>query len=164
VTDFYFFAPTGEELQGTSESVPGTSPCSFTNEERDYDHDGGTKFFYDGAETLSIEGVTLFTCESGDDWLAHHLIPGDGFEGDEAPDGLSDKTIALIKTELNIGYALEAAKRLRENYASCTLGIVNPGAAIELHLRKRYRAAKEAACTAIAVERGEQARLALGDA
>jgi hypothetical protein len=154
--DFYFFAPNGAELQGTSETVDGAASCVFEGDDRSYDHDGnGTKIFWDGMTTQTIDGVTLFTdADDGLDWLAHHLIPGD--ENGVGPDPLSEETLAIIKEELRIGYALEAAKKLQsamdriDQSNSVRVYVNAPGAVTELS--RAYTAAKRRALTAIADE------------
>jgi len=148
MTDFYFFAPTGDEIQGTSEQVAGAADLTFTGADASYSHAGDTKMFWDGAETLTIEGVPLFTCDSGSDWLKHHLVQGD--ENGVPPNPVSDATIDLIDAELKLGAALEAAKKLRTAYAELKLGVFNAAAEIELELRAQYRTAKAAAIAAIA--------------
>lgn len=100
-----FTAPNGGEIQGTSETVLGASGVTFGDTPTDYDHDGGSKMFWDTSTTETIEGVSMFTCDGGDDWLAHHLIP-------EGCEPMSAEDLAVLGEEDRIGYALRAAREL----------------------------------------------------
>lgn len=93
-------APTGQEINGTFETVLGCAAVSFhAAPATSYEHAGGTKMFWDTSETKTIDGVPAFIDNDGTDWLAHHLI-----EEDAEP--LPDDVIALFKAEMKIGEAL----------------------------------------------------------
>jgi len=106
-------SPTGDEIQGTYELVPGSSYVTFGDGEPGFEHCGDTKMHWDGSITQTIDGVALFTDDSGIDWLRHHLIP-------ESAQGLSIETIDTFNAELRIGATLEAARSLQSKLASIT--------------------------------------------
>lgn len=117
MTDIELHSPTGQEIQGTYEKVPGSASVGFAMGEGvlSFEHDGsGTKMFWDGSATQEIDDVALFIDIDGHDWLFHHLVPHD--------DGLSAETVKLIRDELEAGDALEAAKQL----AKC-MGVMPAG-------------------------------------
>lgn len=102
-------APTGAEIKGTFELVPGTAGVSFTTEEASgYDHDGsGTDMCWDGAITKTIGDATVFSDENGEEWLLHHLVADE----DEAGK-IRNETIAAMRREMVIGETLGEMKEL----------------------------------------------------
>lgn len=104
--EYDFMAPDGSELHGTLEHLTGTVDVHFTSEGRDYDFsNSGTAVDWDGSETATIDGATIFVDKSGVHWLQHHLIPADA-------EPVSDGLIASIRHEMRAGRAMEAAKVL----------------------------------------------------
>jgi len=108
-------SPTGDDLQGCYEMVPGTCYGAFTQhgDKLSFEASDGTKMHWDGSTTQTIDAVSMFTDESGHDWLQHHLIP-------ESAQRLSIETIDTFNAELRIGATLEAARSLQNNLASIT--------------------------------------------
>jgi hypothetical protein len=107
-SDIIFYAPTGDELQGTLEEVQASCTVKFDTPERDFHHDGSrTNIFDNGMHTKQIGGTPVFLDESGQEWLQHHLILDS--------DPLSQATIELFNHEFHIGTALETARRLRND-------------------------------------------------
>lgn len=103
-----FTAPTGSEIQGTYEMAPGAAAIRFGDTPSEFEHTGeGTKVFWDGMTTQTVDGGTVFLCDNGDEWLEHHLIP-------EGAEPLSGETVAAMGREFAIGQALDQAKRLTE--------------------------------------------------
>jgi hypothetical protein len=101
---FDFIAPTGDDLQGTLESVTGAASVCFTSSDSGeaFEHEGGTEIFWDGIQTQSCCGAVLFLCEGGEEWPAHHLIPADA-------EPLSAETLRLFAIEIALGRALDTA-------------------------------------------------------
>lgn len=113
-TDFQFYAPTGAEIRGTYEQVPGAASVAFHSADRDFTHSGqGTEMFWDATLTQKIGDVALFSDTNGKDWLQHHLIP------DGTP--LSPATIKIIRHELLVGEAMEAAIALHQALSAIPL-------------------------------------------
>lgn len=102
--DIQMFAPTGDNLQGTLETIQAAARASFHANGKEFRHTGSSTEFLNGMLTKHIDGVPVFVDESGEEWLLHHLIP------DETP--LSSNTIALLNSEYQIGTTLEAARLL----------------------------------------------------
>ncbi|TPL42571.1 hypothetical protein [Mesorhizobium sp. B2-4-5] len=68
-------APDGTEIVGTLETTPGVCGILF-DEDGSYDFDGtGTEHNYDGQETVTIAGQTVFVDYNGNEWLEGQLIP-----------------------------------------------------------------------------------------
>jgi hypothetical protein len=162
VSDVHLISPTGHDIRGTYERLTGTYPVHFNDERAEFDYTGGSSEFFDeDAKVIEIDGAATFLDENGDEWLAHHLIPAD-------MDPLSSATLDLIAEEMVIGDALESAKRLHQDLGFIAEGnpvraYIDASSAVEA-LETAYREAKSKVCTAIAVERGEQFKLALTDA
>lgn len=103
-------SPTGHEIQGTSEMIPGAATVAFFEPDAEnphgYEHDGnGTKMFWDGSVTQEIDGVPMFVDNDGTDWLRHHLIP-------TSAEPLTDETIAAMKWEIMVGETHREAEAL----------------------------------------------------
>src|SRR3546814_17626036 len=77
MNDFSFFSPTGDELQGTLETMQGAASVRFETPDRLFSHTGANTEFHNGMKTNEIQGVPLFVDASGEEWLLHHLIPQD---------------------------------------------------------------------------------------
>jgi hypothetical protein len=103
---FDFIAPTGAELQGTSELIASAASCTFIASDptatNAYVHNGESEVFWDTSTTQMIVAAPLFTDRDGDDWPAHHLIPADA-------EPLSAETLRLFALESALGEALDAA-------------------------------------------------------
>jgi hypothetical protein len=113
---FDFVAPTGDEIQGTSEVTEGAAAVDFTSADGDFDHSGGTNMFWDGQVTNTIDGVPLFTCASGEDWLKHHLVPR------EQRNNLPCIVVEGMREELRLGYLLESLKATRSAFINLIAG------------------------------------------
>lgn len=98
-------APNGCEINGTSELIPGAADVYF-EADGEWEHSGnGTKMFWDGSDTQTIEGCPLFTDTDGSDWLLHHLLP-------PGCEPMSKEQIDKLNEEFKVGYALNAARAL----------------------------------------------------
>ena len=99
-------APTGEEIRGTQENVPGAAGVVFNAETNaGFDHDGsGTDMFWDAAETAEIAGAVMFTDRAGMDWMQHHLIPEDA-------EPLTSEALDAFQKEERVGMLLDALER-----------------------------------------------------
>lgn len=72
-------APTGEDIIGTLEVVPGHAELSSPPERLadgsiHYDHAGETEVFWDDQETVTDEGKIVFVDAAGYSWRADQLI------------------------------------------------------------------------------------------
>src|SRR3546814_15613319 len=77
MNDFSFFSPTGDELQGTLETMQGAASVRFETPDRLFSHTGANTEFHNGMKTNEIQGVPLFVDASGEAWLLHHILPKD---------------------------------------------------------------------------------------
>jgi hypothetical protein len=102
--EIQMFAPTGDDIKGTLETVQAAARASFHDGGKEFRHTGSSTEFHDSMLTKCIDGVPLFVDSSGDEWLLHHLIP------DETP--LSAGALELLNAEYQIGVTLEAARLL----------------------------------------------------
>lgn len=99
-----FKAPTGDGLQGTADKVPGAAGVTWDESASDpgeFEHDGGTKMFWNDSSTQTIAGATVWIDESGSEWLEHHLLPVDA-------EPVSDDTIDAFDKEMKVGRLLDA--------------------------------------------------------
>jgi hypothetical protein len=85
----YAWSPTGSGILGTLEIIQGRCDTFRDGFSRaadgtlEYDHSGnGTEMFWDGAETASKDGESLFLDEDGEEWKESELILT---EDDEPP-------------------------------------------------------------------------------
>src|SRR3546814_16178753 len=102
MNDFSFFSPTGDELQGTLETMQGAASVRFETPDRLFSHTGANTEFHNGMKTHEIQGVPLFVDASGEEWLLHHHLPQD--------EPLPTATIALLNHEYPTAIAPETAR------------------------------------------------------
>src|SRR3546814_1227121 len=121
MNDFSFFSPTGDELQGTLETMQGAASVRFETPDRLFSHTGANTEFHNGRKTNEIQGVPLFVDASGEEWLLHHLIPQD--------EPLTTATIDLLNHEYHIGMALETARNLKSAVSTIAGNYVAPALA-----------------------------------
>jgi hypothetical protein len=142
-----FMSPNGGDIQGTSEVILGAAEVTFS-EDGSYEHGGHTEMFWDTSETDSIDGVPMFTDDGGEDWLQHHLLPQRieilGEEDEEVEvEGMDSDQIAVLRRELAIGRALEAALKLAQHKNVLTNAQADDLTATVIDLKQRYREAKQ---------------------
>src|SRR3546814_17651780 len=101
--EIQMFAPTGDDIKGTLETVQAAARASFHDGGKEFRHTGSSTEFHDSMLTTCIDGVPLFVDSSGDEWLLNHLIP------DETP--LSACALELLNAEYQIGVPLSRARR-----------------------------------------------------
>ena len=147
------YAPNGAEIQGTYEMVPGAASVTFADEDtRTWEHEGGTKMFWNGSETKTIDGVTLFIDDEGFEWLEHHLIP-------EGQKPLSHETQNLIGSEMRMGKLVESYRKTADCMkAMHQLGEtdldIRESDGVEAELTQIYRLLRDRVIVAIAKEIG----------
>lgn len=84
------FAPTGVEIVGTLEMIPGTAIASDFARNPDgsisVEYDGGTDVDWDGQATVTRNGKKVYVDDSGGEWTEDQLVLGaDEDEGEEGP-------------------------------------------------------------------------------
>src|SRR3546814_15383279 len=100
--EIQMFAPTGDDIKGTLETVQAAARASFHDGGKEFRHTGSSTEFHDSMLTTCIDGVPLFVDSSGDEWLLHHLIP------DETPPSAGEPD--QLNAESQMGVTLEAAR------------------------------------------------------
>src|SRR3546814_10581308 len=93
--EIQMFAPTGDDIKGTLETVQAAARASFHDGGKEFRHTGSSTEFHDSMLTKCIDGVPLFVDSSGDEWLLHHLIP------DETPLSAGALELDRKSTRLN---------------------------------------------------------------
>lgn len=80
-TQHRLVSPTGAEIIGTIERIPGVAfICPSFQQDADgkmqwsFEHEGETKVDWDGQETVTACGETLFQDENGAEWLQRELL------------------------------------------------------------------------------------------
>jgi hypothetical protein len=76
--------PHGELIIGTAEIVPACNRINGINPDGTPNYDGqGTDLYWDDQVTQSINGMTIYLCESGQRWVFNQLTPIEDDADDE---------------------------------------------------------------------------------
>jgi hypothetical protein len=75
MTTLKAISPTGKEIIGTLETVPGIAFCTFTDSPTGpvSQYSGETEIDWDGQESLQENGRTLYVDKNGDVWTENQF-------------------------------------------------------------------------------------------